>query len=179
MPSLYKIPDKKPVKSRKIALVSDRKRYFISYTSKSIYRVYFLDSRWIKTVRDLEFDEDYSYKKIGTTVEEELLFSFPKLEPFTDNTFDILVRKEKELSTASTTPSVAYLKAKNDRNSFFFALSDNNSPPPQRSTKIRHKPIKYGLVTQHIALLLVAQSEICEPLSYNKAMQSPEAHFWK
>ena len=53
-----KIPDEKRVKSQKTALVGGRKGYFMGYTSESIYRVYFPDSRRIETVRDLKFDED-------------------------------------------------------------------------------------------------------------------------
>lgn len=67
----------------------------MGYTSESIYRVYFPDSRRIETVRDLEFDEGYSHQEIGTTVEEEPLFSFPKLEPFTESTFNTPVREEE------------------------------------------------------------------------------------
>ena len=73
-----KIPDKKCVKSQETALVGGREGYFIDYTSESIYRGYFPDSRRIDTVQDQEFDEGYSYKEMRTKVEEESIFSFPK-----------------------------------------------------------------------------------------------------
>ena len=146
----------------------------MGYTSESIYRVYFPDSRQIETVQDLEFDESYDNEKMGTTAAEEPLFSFPKLEPFTDNTFNTPVR-DKELPA----PSVSH-SAKDDSYLLSAHSSDNSSPPiPRRSIRIRYKPTRYGLVAQHIVFSFVAQSEIREPLSYNKAMQSPEAHLWK
>lgn len=142
----------------------------MGYTSESIYQIYFPDSRRIKTVRDLEFDKSYNYQEIGITVEEDPLFFFPKIEPFTNNTFNTPVKEEEELSAISSTPSTIHSKAKDDSNSFSSASSDNNSAPLQRSAKICHKPIGYGLVTQYIALSSVAQSEIHEPLSYNEAI---------
>ena len=74
---------------------------------------------------------------------------------------------------------VTHLETKNNRDSLSFASSDNDFLLLQRSIKIRHEPTRYGLVAKHIALLLVAQNEICEPLSYNKAIQSLETHLWK
>ena len=169
-----KILDERWVKSQKTAPVWGRERYFMGYTSESIYRVYFPDSRRIETVRDLEFDESYDNEEMGTTAAEEPLFSFPKLEPLTDNTFNTPVRDE-ELPA----PSVSH-SAEDDSDPLSAHSSDDDSPPaPRRSTRIRHEPTRYGLVAQHIALSSVAQSEIREPLSYNEAMRSPEAHLWK
>lgn len=101
---------------------------------------------------------------------KEPLFSFSKLEPLIDNTLKTPVR-EKELSTTLPTPSISH-PAENDSDLFSAHFSDDNSPPaPQRSTKICHKPIQYGLIAHHIAFSFIAQSEIYELLSYNKAMQ--------
>ncbi len=55
-----KILDKKRIKSQTTASVSSREGYFMSYTSESIYGVYFPNSRQIETVWDLEFDESYN-----------------------------------------------------------------------------------------------------------------------
>lgn len=61
----------------------DREGYFMSYTSKNTYWVYFPDSQQIKTIQDLEFDESYSYQEMGIKVKKEPLFSFSKLKFFT------------------------------------------------------------------------------------------------
>lgn len=71
-----KISDKRWVKSQKTALVGGREGHFMSYTNKSIYQVYFPNSRRIEIVWDLEFDENYDYKEMRTTAIEEPLFSF-------------------------------------------------------------------------------------------------------
>lgn len=49
------------MKSQKTALGGGREGYFIGYTSKSIYWVYFPNTQQIETVQDLEFDESYNY----------------------------------------------------------------------------------------------------------------------
>ena len=109
------------------------------YTSESIYQIYFSDSWQIKTVQDLEFDKSYDNKEIGTTVIKEPLFSFSKLKPLTDNTFNILVR-DKELPTAPPILSVSH-HAEDDTDSFSaYSSDDNSSFAPQRSTRIQHEP---------------------------------------
>ena len=64
---------------------------------------------------------------MGTTAVEKPLFSFPKLEPFTDNTFNIPV-KNKELPAAPPTFSVSH-PAGDDSDPFSAHFSDDNSPP--------------------------------------------------
>ena len=91
-----KIPDERRVKSQKTALIGGRERYFMGYISKSIYWIYFSDSRQIETVRDLELDKSYNNEEMGITATEKPLFFF-KLEPLTDNTFNTLVRDKKLL----------------------------------------------------------------------------------
>lgn len=81
----------------------------MGYTNKSIYQVYFSDSRQIETVQDLDFDESYSYEEIKAIVEEKPLFFFSKLEPFTNSTFNTPIREEEKLPAASTTPSIILL----------------------------------------------------------------------
>ncbi len=48
--------------------------------------------------------------------------------------------------------------------------------PPRRSTIERHAPKRYGIVAQHIAMSIVAQGVIREPLGYQKALRSSESH---
>lgn len=91
-----KIPNKKQVKSQKTAIVDGKERYFMGYTNESIYQVYFPDSRQIKTIQDLEFDESYDYKEIEKIIVEELIFFFLKLKLLTDSTFKTHV-KDKTL----------------------------------------------------------------------------------
>lgn len=110
------------------------------------------------------------------TVAEEPFFFFPKLESFTDKTFNTFVRKEKDLLTPPSTPFVTYLEIKIDSNQLSLSFSDDDFSPLWIAIKIRYEPIKYGLITQYIALLYIVQSKICELFSYNEAMESPEAH---
>ena len=77
----------------------------MGYTSESIYQVYFPDSQRIEIIRDLEFDESYDNGEIETTAVEEPLFSLPKLEPLTNNTFNTPVR-DKELPASLVIYSV-------------------------------------------------------------------------
>ena len=51
--------------------------------------------------------------------------------------------------------------------------------PPRRSRRIRHAPQRYGNVARHLAMSTVAQEVIHEPLTYNQALQSPEAVRWQ
>ena len=118
-----KIPDKRWVKSKKTTPVRGRKRYIRGYTSESIYQVYFSNSRQIKTIQDLDFDESYDNKEIKITIVEEPFFSFLKLELFTDNTFNAFVR-DKEL------PVPLIFHPAEDNSDLFLAHSlDNNSLP--------------------------------------------------
>lgn len=114
-----------------------------------------------------------------TIVAEESLFSFPKLKLFTDNTFNTLVRLEEELPTTLSTLFVTYPKIEDDSDQLSLSFSNNDSPPLWKLTRIRHEPIRYGLVAQYIALWSVAQCEICESLSYIKVIWSLKAHLWK
>ncbi len=149
----------------------------MGYTSESIYWVYFSNSRRIKTVQDLEFDESYNNEKIGTIAVEEPFFSFSKLEFFTNSTYNTPVREEEELSTIPPTPPDTYRKVEDDNSYHIFsAFSDNDTSFLWRLSKICYESTRYGLVAQYIAFLSIAQSEICESLSYNKAIQSLKAH---
>ena len=139
-----KIPDKSRIKSQKTALVKDREGYFIGFTSESIYWVYFPNSGRIETIRDLEFDESYNNEDMGTTIVEEPLFSFLKLEFFTDNIFNTPVR-DKELPI----PSVSYSAKDNSDPLSTHSLDDNSLLSLQKLTRICHEPIQYGLVAQN------------------------------
>ena len=128
----------------------------------------------------MEFDESYNYEEIEITVVEEPFFSFPKLDLFTNSTYNTPVRKEKELLIILPTLSDIHPETKDDNSERLSSTSlNNNTPLLQRSSKIRDELTRYGLVAQHIALLSIAQSEICEPHSYNKAIRSLESHLWK
>ena len=116
---------------------------------------------------------------MGTTVAEEPLFSFPKLEPFLDSTFNTPVREEENLPATPFTPSVTHPKIEDDSNQLPLSFWDDDSALLRKSTKIRYKPTRYGVVAQYIALSSIAQSEICKLLSYNKGIWSPEAQLWK
>ena len=174
-----KIPDEKRVKSQKTAPVGGREGFFMGYNSESIYRVYFPDSRRIETVRDLEFDEYDSYQATQMMEDTEQLFSFPDLEPVTDNTNNLPIREAKPLPAPLPAPLVIPSAMEDDDEPLSPAPSDDDAPSVRRSTRIRHTPNRYGVVAQHIALSAVAQNEIREPLSYNEAIRSPEAHLWK
>lgn len=121
------ILDKKQVKRWNPVPVGSRERYFIGYTSKGIYKIYFPNSWQIEIVRDLEFDKGYSYEEIEIIVEKLLLFSFSKLEFFTNSTFNTFVKKEKKLFAISSILSVIFLEAKSDGDWLSPIPSDNNS----------------------------------------------------
>lgn len=107
---------------------------------------------------------------MGTKVEEEPLFSFPRLEPFTDSTFNTPVRDEKQLLNTTTILPLTHPNVEDGNNCLSSSSSEDNSPPPQRSTRIRHEPTRYGLVAEYITFSSVAQNEIRKPLSYNKTI---------
>ena len=90
-----KISYKKQIKSQKTTLVGDRKRYFMGYTSDSIYRVYFPHSRQIEIIQNLEFDKSYDNEKMSITEVEKLFFFFSNLELFINNTFTIPINNKK------------------------------------------------------------------------------------
>ena len=91
------------------------------------------------------------------TIVEKPFFSFPQLVFFTNSTYNTLIREEKELFVILLTPSDIHPKAENNNsNCLFFAFSDNNTPPLQRSLKIYHKITRYGLIAQHIPVLSIA-----------------------
>ncbi len=97
----------------------------------------------IETVQDLEFDESYNYEEIRTTAVEEPFFSFPKLELFTNNTYNTPVREEEELPAIPPIPSITYLEVEDDNSDcFFFTFLNDNTPPLQRSSRICHEPIR-------------------------------------
>lgn len=101
----------------------------MGYTSESIYWVYFPNSRRIKSIQDLEFDEDNSFQEMETSIAKEPFFSFSKLEPFIDNTFNTPVRKEKLLLALLSTPSVTHLEVKDDSNQLSLSFPNDDSPP--------------------------------------------------
>ena len=101
----------------------------MDYTSESIYWVNFSDSRRIDTVRDLEFDEDNSFEEMGTTVAKVYLFSFSKLDFFTDITFNTSVREEEDLPATPSTPSVAHPIIEYDSDQLSLSFLNDNSPP--------------------------------------------------
>lgn len=107
--------------------------------------------------------------KMGMTVVEKLFFFFPKLELFTDSTFNTSVRDEEELSIVPLIPSVSH-PTKDDNDYLFAHFSDNNSSFPQKSTRICYESTRYGLVAQYITLLSIAQSEIYESLNYHEVI---------
>ncbi len=99
----------------------------------------------------------------------------PNHYTYTNSTYNTLIRAKKELPIVPSTLSVTYSKVEDDNSDCFsFAFSDNDTPPLQRSSRIRYEPTRYGLVTQHIAFSPIAQSEIREPLSY----QTRRFDFW-
>lgn len=61
---------------------------------------------------------------------EELLFSFPNLEPFTDSTMNTSIRKEEELPTIPSILSIYYLEAEDNSDFFSATSSDNDDLPP-------------------------------------------------
>lgn len=114
--------------NQKITFIGDKERYFMGYISENIYQVYFSNNQQIKTIQDLEFDESYSYEKIGIIIIKNLFFSFFKLEFFIGSTYNTPIRKEKELFAILFTPSIIYPKVKDNNNDyFFFILSNNNT----------------------------------------------------
>lgn len=117
----------------------------------------------------MKFDNNYNYKELKIIIVKELFFSFPKLKPFTNSIYNTLVRKEKELLIILSTPSVTYSEAKDNNSDYFlFTSSDDYTPSFWKLSKIYSELIKYDLVAQHITFSSIIQSEIHEPLSYNK-----------
>lgn len=90
-------------------------------------------------------------------VAEKLLFFFSKLEFFTNSIFNTLVRKEKDLPTPLFILSITYLEVKDNSNQLSLSFSNDDFSFLQRSTKICHKPTRYGLVAEYIIFLSIAQ----------------------
>lgn len=115
---------------------------------------------------------------MGTTVVKKPIFFLSRIELLTNSTFNIPIRDE-ELRATPATFSTSYFP-EDDSDSFpTYSSDDNFLPAPSRLSKIRHEPSRYGFVAQYIVLFSVLQSEIYKPLSYNIAMQLPEAYVWK
>ncbi len=152
----------------------------MGYTSKSIYWIYFPNGWQIKIIQDWEFDKSYSYEEIKITAVKNPFFSFHKLEPFINSTYITPIKKEQKLLAVPSTLFITHLEVKDDNSDCFYSTpSDDDTLPLWRSSRISHKPTRYGFVAKHITLSSVVQSEICELLSYNKAIRFPEAHLWK
>lgn len=77
-------------------------------------------------MQDLEFDEGYSYQEIEITIEDEPFFAFPKLDLFTDSTFNTFIRKKEKLHIALLTPFTTHPKIEDNNDSFSSSSSDNN-----------------------------------------------------
>ena len=100
------------------------------------------------------------------------LFFFPDLEPITDKTRAFRIR---EASLLPALPLVIILEKK-DNDSLSSVTSDNDALSLRQSIRIRHTPNKFEVVAYYLALFAVAQSQIYELLSYNQAIESPEAN---
>lgn len=95
------------------------------YNSDSIYWIYFLNSYQIRTIQDLELDMSYEYEKIKTIAEKEVLFSFPKLQPFFDGTFNTPIQ-DKKLPTIFPISLALYLVEENSNPFFDYFLDDKS-----------------------------------------------------
>lgn len=95
--------------------------------SENIYQVYFLNNWQIKIIQDLEFDRKYNYEEIGIIAIKKPLFFYSKLELFTDNTYNIFVKKEEKLSAIPFSLSITYPKVEDDNSNYFSSTFSNNN----------------------------------------------------
>ena len=176
------IPAEKRVKSRKVGPVGGREGYFVGYTTTNIYRIYFPDTRKIEIIRDLEFvefgendDSLQAHRRDGTP------FYFPDMSPVDISAYSVPSPLSSNTLVEGSTQKETPQEPDHEEGESEISSPPDSDPetPPRRSTRERHAPKRYGIVAQHIAMSIVAQGVIREPLSYQKAPRFSESHLWK
>ena len=133
-------------------------------------------------IRDLKFVEfgenDNSlqeYQRNGT------LLHFPHMPPVDISAYSVPSPLSSntiiERSTQKKTPQ----EPDHEKGESEISSPPHSDPeiPLRRSIKECHELKRYDMVTQHIAMSIVAQGVIREPLSYQEALRSSESHLWK